>query len=84
MFTNTQKELINDLLDLFADYYKNVKWHQTGIYLNQMPYCNFRHEVLDYKRFMLNLRWHVKHNTQDAYISNKLLKAIVKMCRYNH
>ena len=83
MFNQVQKELINDLLDLFAETYKNVKWHQTGIYLKLMPYCNYKHEVLDYKRFMLLLRWDAKH-TQQSYIANKLLNAIVKMCKYNH
>lgn len=83
MFTKVQKELINDLLDEFAEFYKNVEWHQTGIYLNQIPYANFNHEVFDYKRFMLNLRWNSKHDKQRKYISTKLLNAIVKMCQNN-
>lgn len=84
MFTNIQKELINDLLDMFKDTYKNVSWHQTNAYLKYMCYCNnVKNEVIDFKRFMLLLRWDAKHS-QQSYIANKLLNAIVKMCRYNH
>lgn len=84
MFTKEQKELINDLLDLFAETYKNVAWHQTGIYLNQMCYCNnVKHEVNDFKRFILKLNWDAKHSEQ-SYIAGKLLHAIKMNCHYNH
>ena len=85
MFTKVQKELINDLLDLFADYYKDVKWHDVGFYLNWHPYANSKHEVLDYRRFILDLRWHASRIwSKQNYIANKLYNSIIKMCKNNH
>ena len=84
MLSASQKELINNLYDLFYETYKNINWHQTGLYLKNLGYYL---NAKNYKEFFYWLKvdanFKPKYFADYSYIASKLFNAIKHNLKVN-